>query len=265
MPSLTSTTSSIKAIFSLDVIVSAVALILTITSVVLALARHKRRKNQYHGLTDSVSAPLKSTLATHFFLIPSLLFLCIEYACLAAIVVLQLNLSASTTITTGYEYKVPFANTRSTGTIDGLSYTQQFSAIVFTTCLNGAVWLHSSHVTSNGTGIGRPSKTSKAWNTFILLCIIGTGFGAWGQGISLEGTDTLTYASAVQMDRVTRALHVTFRCIVVLSSLSVAIEVARKWTELNKNGTPGVSFFISSTLRSAIAGSLFFFVAWHSY
>ena len=249
MPSLTSTSPSIRAVFSLDIIVSALALFLAIIAVVLALTRHKRRNDQYHGLSGSSSAPLRSTLATHLFLVPSLLFLCLEYASLAAIVVLQLHLSASTTITTGYSYQVLFPETRSDETIEGLSYTQQFAAIVFTTCLNGAVWLHSSHITSNGTGIGRPSTTSKIWNTVILLCIVGTGFAAWGWAISLKGNGILTYASAVQTDEVARALHVTFRCIVIFSSLSVAIEVVRKWTELNKNGTPGVS---SSSLLSPI-------------
>lgn len=241
MASLTTATSSIRAVFSLDVIVSALALFLAIIAVILALTRHKRRNDQYHGLSDSSSTPLKSTLATHFFLVPSLLFLCIEYASLAAIVGLQLHLSASTTITTGYSYQALFSGTRSDDTIEGLSYTQQFAAIVFTTCLNGAVWLHSSHITSNGTGIGQPSTTSKIWNTVILSCIVGTGFAAWGWAISLKGTGISTYASAVQIDEVARALHVTFRCIVIFSSLSVAVEVVRKWTELDRNGTPGVS------------------------
>lgn len=254
MPSLssTSTTRTVKAIFAFDVIVAGLALIFCLVGISLVITRFKNKRTQYHDLGKN--APLKSTLSTHAFLIPSLFFLCLQYAILAAIVAFQLAATfqqGSITITTGYSYFETYNFPEPTQreyiqTISGLSFAKQFAEIVFTLCLNGAVWLHSSHVMSNGTGVGQPSALSKIWNTIILLLIAATGFAAWGEALVVRDGTSLNYSEAVDNDLATRALHITFRCIVIFTSISVATEVVKRWTNLNKNGIPGVCISLSS-------------------
>lgn len=242
MPSLVSTSSSVKAFFAFDVIVAGLAAILGLIATSLFITRLKNKRPQYHEMGKN--QPLKSTLATHAFLIPSLLFLCLEYATLAALVALQVRGGTDISITTGYSYSygpVP-PILKNAQTISNLSWTNEFAEIFFTLCLNGAVWLHSSHVTSNGTGVGQPSMISKIWNSIILILIAVFGLAAWSSGLYVRDGESLTYPGAVDTDLPTRALHITFRCIVVFSSLSVAIEVIRRWTKLNKNGIPNVRF-----------------------
>jgi len=130
--------------------------------------------------------------------------------------------------------------------IAGLSFTAQIAEIIFTLCLTGAVWIHSSHITNNGTGLAQPSRRSKIWNTFILLSILGTGIAAWGLGLDPDESKQVfqspfSYTTAVHDDQAVRIVYIVFRAVVIFASGSVSIEVLRKWINLKNNGRPGVS------------------------
>ncbi|THV65158.1 hypothetical protein D6D29_10605 [Aureobasidium pullulans] len=121
---------------------------------------------------------------------------------------------------------------------------RKIAEIIFTLCLTGAVWIHSSHITNNGTGLAQPSRRSKIWNTFILLSILGTGIAAWGLGLDPAESKQVfqspfSYTTAVRDDQAVRIVYIVFRAVVIFASGSVSIEVLRKWINLKNNGKPG--------------------------
>ncbi|CAJ2511057.1 Uu.00g066820.m01.CDS01 [Anthostomella pinea] len=70
--------------------------------------------------------------------------------------------------------------------VAALSFATALSTILFTTAINGAVWIHWSHVLNNGVRIGSPGTKSKLWNALILLAILGTGLAAWGRAMKIS-------------------------------------------------------------------------------
>ena len=129
-------------------------------------------------------------------------------------------------------------------TISALTFTTTLCIIFFTVLLNGGVWIHSSHVQSNGTGIASPKMISKIWNTFIMLAMLVTGLAAWGVGMtqrdttlgSMSSLSRLSWSNVLQHDRTTRIVYIVHECIVVAASLSVTVEVLREYSTTNKNG-----------------------------
>jgi hypothetical protein len=73
--------------------------------------------------------------------------------------------------------------------ISVLSFTTTLVTIFVTVLQTDGVWIHSSHVQEDGTGISTPKLKSRIWNTFIMLMILGTEFAAWGKGMAARDTN----------------------------------------------------------------------------
>lgn len=249
MPNLTSSIPPIEAIFALDVTVAILATFFFVVALLLVVTKLGKNPGG-HARIDS-DAPLKNTLATQIFLVPGTFFLALKYAVVSATVALQIQSNESVEVTIGYSYTGSNVSPLVSGAshaqvIAGLSFTAQIAEIIFTLCLTGAVWIHSSHITNNGTGLAQPSRRSKIWNTFILLSILGTGIAAWGLGLDPEQSKQVfqspfSYTTAVRDDQAVRIVYIVFRAVVIFASGSVSIEVLRKWINLKNNGKPGVS------------------------
>ncbi|KAL9004601.1 MAG: hypothetical protein Q9188_002588 [Gyalolechia gomerana] len=243
MPGINDTTSSVKAIFSLDVITASLALLLLVVAAVIVLTRIKN--GHIRSFTrSSDTGPLRTTLSTHLCLIPALFCLAVAYAMQSAIVALQVNSQLPTSITAAfaYHYADGDSDASSGQTISILTFTQQLAAILFTFFLTAAVWLHSNNLTTNGTNVNSPSKLSVIWNALILTAILAFGLAAWGQGLSVRGSgqNAMSFPDTITDDRITRILFIVFRCVVIFTSTSVSIEVLRNYLNLKSNGTPGV-------------------------
>lgn len=253
MSSLTSATSTVKAIFSLDVTTATLASLVFFLAVAIVATRIKNgqirsleRKRRSTSTGEVI--PLKTTLSTHLFLVPAVFCLAVAYAVQSAIVAYQLqsNLPASITPSFSYQYAGAPTSTgdEASGTrISALTFTQTFVAILSTTFLTAAVWLHSTNLTSNGQQTAAPKTISRIWNAIIITLILVFGISAWGVGLSVRGSgqDTLSIPTCITSDQVTRILYIVFRCVVVFSSTSVSIEVFRNYQSLKANGVPHVS------------------------
>lgn len=236
--------SSTKAIFALDVTTAGVALIILGVGILLAIAWTASSRRKSSSKTDDDShAPLKSPIAVYAFLLPALFFLCLGYAVQASETPLKLKgtYPINDDLGLGGRRNPGSANRY---TLSVLSFTFRLCDIFFTILLNGAVWLHSAHVTSNGTGTGQPSLASRLWNAFILLSMLGTGLASWA--VALAGRDEQdvvdpTFSQIVERELAAQILFVIYRCVVIVASLSVSITVLRDYSDLSKNGRAGVS------------------------
>ncbi|KAL9000223.1 MAG: hypothetical protein Q9169_001125 [Polycauliona sp. 2 TL-2023] len=241
MPEITTTTSAVKAIFSLDVVTAIFASLLLVLAVALVITRIT--KGHIRSFTRRTSAgPLKTTLSTHLCLVPALLCFTIAYAVQSALVALQVNAASPVSITAVFGYSDGnYIDDVSTQTISALTFSQQFASILFTVFLTAAVWLHSNNLTTNGTNVNSPGTLSKIWNAAILTAILAFGLAAWGQGLSVRdgGQNPSTFQDTVDSDRITRILFIVYRCVVIFTSTSVSIEVIRNYINLKGNGTPG--------------------------
>ncbi|CAD0026106.1 unnamed protein product [Aureobasidium pullulans] len=203
MPNLTSSIPPIKAIFALNVTVAILATFFFVVALLLVVTKLGKNPGG-HARIDS-DAPLKNTLATQIFLS-----------------------NESVEVTIGYSYTGSSVSPLVSGAshaqvIAGLSFTAQIAEIIFTLCLTGAVWIHSSHITNNGTGLAQPSRQSKVWNTFILLSILGTGIAAWGLGLDPEESKQVfqspfSFTTAVRDDQAVRIVYIVFRAVVIFAS-----------------------------------------------
>lgn len=244
MPGITNTTTAVKAIFALDIITAILAFVLFIAATVIVLTRIAN--GRIRSFTRSSGAgPLKTTLSTHLFLIPALLFLTLAYAIQSAVVALQAKSASLASVTSAFDYNytsdLSSSASISTSTISALSFTQQLASILFSVFLTAAVWLHSNNLTTNGTNVNSPGTFSRIWNTVIIIAILVFGLAAWGQGLSARGSghNALSFSDTISNDRITRILFVVFRCVVIYTSTSVSIEVVRNYLNLNKNGAAG--------------------------
>ena len=242
-PNLTGAQPSIQPIFALDIITAALALTFLILATRPTLKRIKERKFTFRN--KDTGSPLKTTLGTYLFLSPALL--CLFLAHLFRFINdllqtsgpgidyngnLQLHDRRPSLSGTGYDYSIAV-----------LSFTADMASIIYTTLLNGGVWIYSNHVTSNGTNLARPGWKSKIWNTFVMLSILGTGLAAWGLVMAAWGR-TDSYPTVVESDGVTRIVHVVYRAVVVAASLSVSVEVLRRYFFIRKHSSKSVRLTI---------------------
>jgi len=245
MPSITSAASSVKAIFALDIITSALALIFFLIAVSLVIIRLKNnrvwrdanRERKSHG-----QVPLKSSAFTHLFLIPALFCLCVAYATLAGVVARQVNANTPVSITPPFSHSYPGSvSDPITGrTASILSYTNALATVFSSVGLTGAVWLHSVNLKNNGTGASSPGIPSRLWNAFVLTTMLALGVASWGRGMSVRNNDI--YSTTLLKDLTTRALYIAYRVWVIFSSTSVTYQVIANYLNLKKNSGPRVCF-----------------------
>ncbi|KNG50978.1 hypothetical protein DDE82_003948 [Stemphylium lycopersici] len=244
--SLTKEQDSYQAVFALDVITAGIALILLSLASKPTFQRLKQRRFTAPSSKNSArDGPLKTTLGTYLFLWPALLCLFVAYVCRFVSDLLK------TLGTIDYDADLGWNGRRAYDTSDSgyatdisaLTFTTTLATIFFTVLLNGGVWIHSSHVQENGTGISTPKTLSKIWNSFIMLVMLGTGLAAWGLGMSVRdisagstGPDAmLSWSNVLNHDRATRITYIVHEAVVVAASLSVSVEVLREFGTTNKN------------------------------
>ncbi|KAL8871085.1 MAG: hypothetical protein Q9174_003016, partial [Haloplaca sp. 1 TL-2023] len=166
MSSLSSATSTVKAIFSLDVITAVLATVVFSLASAILLTRVKNgtirsfERKRKSSRTGAV-APLKTTLSTHLFLIPAIFCLALAYALQSAIVAYQTQSDIPVSVSSTFEYPSTGAAHTPTSASSGqrisvLTFTKTLAAIFSTTLLTGAVWLHSTNLTSNGEQTASP-------------------------------------------------------------------------------------------------------------
>ncbi|RMY16774.1 hypothetical protein D0868_00125 [Hortaea werneckii] len=237
---ITGSRSSYQAVFALDVITAVIALVF------LGLAT----KPTFQRLTErrlsvadrSHATPLKTSLGTYLFLYPGLLCFFLAYVFYFVQDVLK-------TAGSGIQYQgdLELGGRRPSGTngyersVAVLSYATSLASILFTTLINGGVWIYSNHVTSNSTGISEPGWKSIIWNTFIMLAILCSGIAAWGLGIS-GINDTISWSERVHDDEATKIVFVVYRCIVIAASISVSVEVIRRYKLVRNNSGKNTLF-----------------------
>ncbi|CAI6341977.1 unnamed protein product [Periconia digitata] len=189
-------------------------------------ARHKSNKTSPKG--------------TLLFLSAGILCLAIAQASTSASVALQTDSSTPATITHAFSlhYRGSFntAPAQSSTTSVSLSFLNAFAFIVETVCLNGAVWLHSSHATANGLAVGQPSRVSVIGNSLLLVVMAGTGFASWGLGMSAD-TPSERYGSVLQDHVPSRVVYTVFRACVVVATASVAGEAWRRFAQVKAHSS----------------------------
>jgi hypothetical protein len=252
---ITTERPSYQAIFALDIITAAGALVLLGLASKPAFQRIKARR--FTLTSKSHGTPLKNSLGTYLFLWPALLCLFIAYTTRLVADALQTHgfiaYDADLSWNGRPSYSIP-ENKWGTG-VSALSFATTFATILFTVLLNGGVWIHSSHVQSNGTGRLAPNMLSKIWNAFIMLAMLATGMAAWGKGMSerdtslgsLSSISRLSWSNVLNHDHTTRILYILYESIVVAASLSVTVEVLREYSTTNKNARGASS---SATYRT---------------
>ncbi|PPJ52655.1 hypothetical protein CBER1_10865 [Cercospora berteroae] len=253
--SISGAPSAVQGIFALDIVTASLAFICLLVSILLTVRAFELRSRNRNYDRVSQATPRHSPLGTFAFLLPGLALLCLAYSVVAATTALQHDGSSPIDITPAYGYDYPAASESSQASrvTSRLSFVHAFALILYSTLLTAAVWLHSSHVTSNGLGVGAPSLGDWIWNMFILAAILGTGLASWGQAISVRDA-AQGYGSVMQADSSSRALYVAFRCTVIAASTSVSVEVAKKYRKVNANGPP------SSSGRPILARLVFYAV-----
>lgn len=240
--SISEAPSAVQGIFALDIVTASLAFICLVVGILLTVRAFGLRSRTRNYDRVSRDTPRHTPLGTFAFLLPGLALLCLAYSVAAATTTLQYDASSPINITPAYAYSYPSASESSQASTvtSRLSFVNAFALILYSTLLTAAVWLHSSHVTSNGLGVGAPSLRDWIWNMFILAAILGTGLASWGQAISVRDS-AQGYSSVMQADSTSRALYAAFRCTVIAASTSVSVEVARRYREVNANGPPSVS------------------------
>ncbi|KAH7414114.1 hypothetical protein DE146DRAFT_600754 [Phaeosphaeria sp. MPI-PUGE-AT-0046c] len=207
--SVTDERASYQAVFALDIITAAGALILLGLASRPAFQRIKARR--FSEPSKSYGTPLKTALGTYLFLWPALLCLFFAYTFRFVADLLQTNGFIAYDADLGWNGRPSFSIRNDTygATISALTFATTLATIFFTVLLNGGVWIHSAHVQSNGTGRSAPNLMSKIWNTFIMLAMLATGLAAWGVGMTKRDTS--------------------------LGSLSVTAQVLYEYFSTNKN------------------------------
>lgn len=228
----------VQGVFALEVTVTVLAFLLTLLTTTLALLLFLRRSSRHRSNRTSP----KGTFA---FLFPGALCLTIAQAATAASVALQANSPSPISITHAFSLHHTGSNNKNASrTSTNLSFLSAFASILSTTSLNGAVWLHASHATSNGLAVGQPSRLSIAANTLLLSSMLGTGFASWGLAIAAEKPHE-RYGSVLQNDTTTAILYTVFRACVVGASASVSVEAVRRFVQVKKHSSRDVSSLLS--------------------
>lgn len=266
--SITDERASYKAVFALDILTAASALALLVVASRPTFQRIKQRKftarssiHRNRGAELGRDGPLKTTLGTYLFLWPALLCLFVAYLCRTISDVLKTSGTINYDDDLGWNGRRAFSTNGYESSISALTFATTLATIFFTVLLNGGVWIHSSHVQDNGTGISTPKTMSRIWNTFIMLAMLATGVAAWGLGLQARdvasgssGTQaTLAWANVMANNQATRIIYIVHECIVVAASLSVSIEVIREYSTTNKNAhevSPAVQSLLPSSALS---------------
>lgn len=248
---ITNERPSYQAVFSLDVITAAGALILLGLASRPTFKRIKQQRFTAPGKENSArDGPLKTTLGTYLFLWPALLCLFVAYVCRFVSDLLKTSGTIDYTSDLGWNGRRAYTliGSEYSSSISALTFTTTLATIFFTVLLNGGVWIHSSHVQENGTGISTPKTMSRIWNTFIMFAMLGTGVAAWGLGMEARDISTgssgpdalLSWSNVMSHDRATRTTYIVHEAIVVAASLSVSAEALREYGTTNKNahGSP---------------------------
>lgn len=234
--SLASAPATVRAIFALQVVVTALAFIVFLVVASLAALLFIRRRSRHASRKTSP----KGTFA---FLSIGVLCLAIAQAATAASVALQTNSLSPASITHAFSFHYQGSSSNSAGeagtTSVNLSFLNAFAFIISTVCLNGAVWLHSSHATANGLAVGQPSRLSTTGNTLLLLVMTTTGFASWGLAMSSYTADQ-RYGNVLQDNLPSRAMYTVFRACVVGSTISVAIESIRRFVQVKRHSSRDV-------------------------
>ncbi|KAH5703130.1 hypothetical protein HBI81_046200 [Parastagonospora nodorum] len=235
--------ASYQAVFALDIITAAGALILLGTASKPTFQRIIARR--FTSTSKSHGTPLKTSLGTYLFLWPALFCLFAAYTTRFVSDLLQTHGFIAYEADLSWNGRPSFSipeNKWGTG-VSALTFATTFATILFTVLLNGGVWIHATHIQSNGTGRVAPNMLSKIWNTFILLAMLATGMAAWGVGMSerdtslgsLSSLSRLSWSNVLNHDPTTRILYIVHECIVVVASMSVTFEVLREYSTTNKN------------------------------
>jgi len=261
---ITNERESYQAVFALDVITAAGALVFLGLASKPTFKRIKQRRFTAPGKNSARDGPLKTTLGTYLFLWPALLCLFVAYLCRFISDLLKTSGTIDYDADLGWNGRRGYTLTGSdyASSISALTFATTLATIFFTVLLNGGVWIHSSHVQENGTGISTPKTMSRIWNTFIMVAMLGTGVAAWGLGLEARDISTgssgpdalLSWSNVMQHDRATRITYIVHEAIVVAASLSVSIEVWREYGTTNKNAH-GVSLVLNSSISSSVTNA----------
>ncbi|KAF3052509.1 hypothetical protein E8E11_011428 [Didymella keratinophila] len=180
--------ASYQAVFTLDVVTAAGALVLLILATRPTFERIKARIFSSPSDYGSRDAPLKTILGTYLFLWPALLCLFIAYDARFVNDLLKTTSRIAYAAELGWngrsQYDIERFNLATSSS--ALSFITSLATIFFTVLLDGGVWIHSSYVRENGTGISTPKMKSEIRDTLIMLAMLGTGVGAWGRGMSVR-------------------------------------------------------------------------------
>jgi hypothetical protein len=235
--------ASYQTVFALDVITAAGAFVL------LALAAkptfHRIKARRFSSANKSNGSPLKTSLGTYLFLWPALLFFLLAYTTRFVADLIQTNgdIAYDADLSWNGRFSYRIAENGYGTSVSSLTFATTLATIFFTVLLNGAVWIHSSHVRSNGTGLSSPNTMSKVWNAFIMLAMLATGLAAWGIGMtqrdtslgSLSFLSRLSWSNVLNHDYQTRIIYIVHQCIVIAASVSVTIQVLMEYSTTNKN------------------------------
>jgi hypothetical protein len=245
--SLQSTTAAVRGVFALQVVVTVLAFLLTLLvsslAIILFIRRASRRRSRK-----------TSPRGTFAFLFAGILCLAIAQAATAARIAQQTKSSSPASITHAFSLYYPGSsssdtNSEASSTSVNLSFLNAFAFIISTISLNGAVWLHSSHATSNGLAVGQPSRISIVGNVLLLLLMAATGFASWGLAMS-SYTANAPYGNVLQNNLSSRATYTAFRACVVAASTSVATEAIRRFKQVKNHSSRDVSFPLSYLFSS---------------
>lgn len=246
--SITDERASYQAVFALDIITATGALVLLGLATRPTFQRIKARR--FSASSKSTGTPLKTALGTYLFLWPALLCLFFAYTFRFVADLLQTNGFIAYNADLSWNGRPSFSIRNDTygSTISALTFATTLATIFFTVLQTGGVWIHSTHVQSNGTGRSAPNLISKIWNTFIMLAMLSTGLAAWGIGMtkrdtslgSLSSFARLSWSNVLENDRDTRIVYVVHQCIVIAASLSVTAQVLYEYFSTNRNAR-GVS------------------------
>jgi hypothetical protein len=240
---ITKVRASFQAVFALDVITAAGAFILLGLAAKPTFQRIKARR--FTSTSKSHGTPLKTSLGTYLFLWPALLCLFIAYLTRFVSDLIETNgfIAYEADLSWNGRISYSIADNEYGTSVSSLTFATALATIFFTVLLNGGVWIHSSHVQSNGTGLSAPKTLSKIWNAFIMLAMLGTGLAAWVIGMmqrdtslgSLSSISKLSWSNVLNHDHETRIIYIVHQCIVVAASLSVTVEVLMEYGTANKN------------------------------
>lgn len=238
--------ASYQAVFALDIITAAGALTLLLLASRPTFRRIRARRFESPAKGRSArDAPLKTPLGTYLFLYPALLCLFVAYVARFVGDLLKTSgrvaYDADLTWNGRTAYDIQGSGYQSS--VSALSFVVSLATIFFTVLLNGGVWIHSSHVQENGTGISTPKLKSKIWNAFIMTLMLATGVAAWGRGMAVRdvgagslGPDALlSWSNVLHHDQASRIVWIVHEAIVVAASLSVTVEVLNEYKTTNTN------------------------------